>query len=191
MSGSTSDAARAGARKVWKDCLRLDAGDSAAILYDETTEETASDLIAEARTLGLGIKDRFVPVAHQAAFKPHDGLCGSCRKALQGALGIITCVSDKTETTPYRRELLRLGANGATRLGHMPGAKLFILEWAVNVDYAHATERCEALALAMAVGERALIETRDSNGTAHSLRMQLGGRRRFPVVSTGIIGPGT
>jgi hypothetical protein len=191
MSGPTSEAARAGARKVWTHCLRVAAGDHVAVFYDETTEETARVLIAEARALGLEINARFVTVAHQTAFTPANGICGSCRRTLQGALGILTCLSDNTETTPYRRELLRLGASGATRLGHMPGAQLFILEWAVNVDYAHATERCEALALAMAVGEQALIKTHDANGTVHTLRLELGGRRRFPVVSTGIIGAGT
>src|SRR5688500_2269625 len=88
MSGSTSEAARAGARKVWTDCLRLDAGDRAAVCYDETTEETARVLLGEARALGLEVNDRLVSVAHQTTFKPGDDLCGSCRRALQGALGI-------------------------------------------------------------------------------------------------------
>lgn len=180
-----------GARKVWMHCLRLNTGDAASIFYDETTKDTADVLIVAAESLGLQIKPRFVPLDHQAAFSRDRGLCGECTRALQGALGIITCVSDDTLTTPYRRELLRVGANGATRIGHMPGAKLFILEWATNVDYAHAIARCEALALALAEGNQATVKTHDVTGKAHTLSLQLGGRRRLPVVSTGIVGSGT
>lgn len=50
---------------------------------------------------------------------------------------------DIARSPAYRGELLRLGANGATRLGHMPGASLFVLASAVNVDYEQAIERCD------------------------------------------------
>jgi aminopeptidase len=187
--------AQEGARKILRDCLRVTPGDRVSIIYDETTTDTAGVLISEGRILGLDISEHYVGLEHQRKFSPDRGLCRRCRGALRGYVGILTCVSAESETTAYRRELLREAASGRTRVGHMPGAGPFVLEWAVNVDYETARARCEDLALALALGTKATLETSafDEHGveTARcSLQLDLGGLVRLPITSTGIVPSG-
>jgi len=188
--------AREGARKVLADCLDLRAGNRVSVFYDEETQGPAMLLMEESEKLGLRLTKRFVSVHHQLSVAPETGLCGACRDALDDAAAVITCLNASTETTPYRRELLREGASGTTKVGHIPGASLFVLASAINVDYAHAVARCEDLALALTVGEAGVLTTYslgldDQPVSSHELKIELGGFRRMPVVSTGVIPPGT
>lgn len=188
--------ARVGARKVLVDCLDLREGDRVSIFYDETTRDPAMLLIEEGKKLGLCLTERFVPIEHQLALTSEVGLCPQCRAALDDAAAVITCLSDSTKTTPYRRELLRKGPTGTTKVGHIPGASLFVLASAINIDYEYAVGRCEDLAVALAVGEIATLTTyglgpNDQPVSSHELKIGLGGFRRMPVVSTGVVPPGT
>jgi hypothetical protein len=190
-----SGRAHEGARKVLCDCLRLTGGDRVSIIHDETTAETAEVLIDEGESAGLAVTPYLVPLDHQRQFSAERGLCRQCLRALRGFTGILTCLSDEPGTTPYRRELVREGASGTTRLGHMPGARLFMLEWAVNIDYEAATARCEDLSLALATGTTARLETatfddRGAETARYALSLDLGGPARFPVMSTGIVPAG-
>jgi hypothetical protein len=188
--------AREGARKVLADCLELKHGNRVSIFYDDETVEPAKLLIEEAQRLELQIKERFVPMKHQLTYNQSTGLCENCRLALHDAAAVITCLSANSATTPYRREILRRAPTGTTKVGHIPGASLFVLASAINVDYGHAVARCEDLALALAVGEHATLTTyvMGTDGaprSSHTLHIELGGFRRMPVVSTGVIPPGT
>jgi len=188
--------ARQGAHKVLADCLDLRAGDRVSIFYDQKTREAAMLLLDEGQKLNLRLTERFVPIEHQLSIRPEAGLCARCRDALDDAAAVITCLNDSTETTPFRRALLRSGATGTTKVGHIPGASLFVLASAINVDYAQAVARCEHLAAALAVAERAVLTTytfgRDGEpDSSHDLRIELGGFKRMPVVSTGVIPSGT
>lgn len=188
--------AREGARKVLADCLELRHGNRVSIFYDDETINPASLLIEEANRLGLLVTERFVPVKHQLTYVQSTGLCERCRTALNNAAAVITCLSANTQTTPYRRELLRRGPNGNTKVGHIPGASLFVLASAINVDYEHAVYRCEDLAMALAVGEHATLTTYvmgpdDEPIESYEMHLELGGFKRMPVVSTGVIPSGT
>ena len=188
--------ARQGARKVLADCLDLKPGNRLSVYHDEMTQEPARLLIEESKKLGLNVADYFVPVKHQLALDPEIGLCERCRSGLYDVAAIITCLNDSTQTTPYRRELLRRGPTGTTKVGHIPGASLFVLASAINVDYAHSVARCEDLAFALALGDRVKLITylmgdEDKVVSTHELNFNVGGLRRMPVVSNGVIPSGT
>jgi hypothetical protein len=188
--------AREGARKVLADCLDLKPGNRVSIFYDEETREPAMLLIEEAAQLGLLVTKCYVAIKHQLSYTTLAGLCARCRESLDDVAAVVTCLSANTETTPYRRELLRRGPIRATRVGHIPGASMFVLASAINVDYGHAVSRCEDLAVALATGERATLTTYvlgpdDVPVDSHELHIELGGFRRMPVISTGVIPPGT
>ena len=114
---------------------------------------------------------------------------------MQSARGILTCLSANQRGTPYRAKLLQFGTTLAKRLGHMPGLDLSVLAHAVNIDYAAANMRCDNLALALTLGENATLETYelrpDGTEVSHQLQIPLGGMRRFPITSTGVIPLGT
>lgn len=193
---SSHSHARQGARKVLSECLDLKASDVLALFWDETTSDTAKLFLDEAHKLGITVKERYVTLAEQATFVAETGLSLEDRESLDNARGIITCLSNHVPGTPYRTELLRVGTDGGKRFGHMPGANVSVLAQSVNIDYVRASSRCDDLALAMTLGEDVRLETYifDRNGSrqkSFDLTFQIGGLRRSPITSTGIIPLGT
>jgi len=189
--------AQQGARKVLQECLALKRGEVVAIFFDENTSAAAHVLIAAAERLGLELRVREVSAAEQEAFAQSKTaeLCEEDQDAMHNARGILTCLSATQRGTPYRAKLLQFGTTGGKRLGHMPGANLSILAHAVNIDYAAADARCDNLALALTLGTEAILETYEwrpnGGGVAHRLQIPLGGMRRFPITSTGVVPLGT
>lgn len=193
---ASRDTSREGALKVLSTCLQLGPGDSLALFYDESTEFTAEFLIDAAAELGLDKRLRRVPLAEQAAFRPEASLSIEDREALEHVRGVITLLSSSPEGTEYRKRLVQVGADGGRRMGHMPGADETVLAHALNIDYALARSRADDLALAMTLGEQAVLRSFVSTPSGdiiaqHDLRIPLGGLSRSPITSTGIIPLGT
>jgi hypothetical protein len=185
-----------GARKVLTECLDLKANDVLALFWDETTADTAQLFLHEARKLGLTVRQRYITTMDQANFGSATGLGLEDQEALDNARGIITCLSNHVPGTAYRTELLRVGTDGGKRFGHMPGADVSVLAHAVNIDYVRASSRCDDLALALTLGEEVRLQTYvfDTDGSRKQrfdLNFQVGGLRRSPITSTGIIPLGT
>jgi Thermophilic metalloprotease (M29) len=189
--------AQKGAEKVLQECLALKAGEVVAVFFDEGTSEPAHLLIGAAESLGLDLRVRRVAITVQESFALSETqeLCDEDQEAMQNARGIITCLSANQRGTPYRTKLLQFGTTDGKRLGHMPGADLSILAHAVNIDYSAANIRCENLALALTLGNTASLETYelrpDGTRIPHQLQIPLGGMRRFPITSTGLVPLGT
>ena len=174
------------------DCLNLRPTDVLALFSDETTSDTANIFLEAASELELEVRSRVTPVKDQAAFDVNVGLCSEDREALASARGIITCLSNHVAGTPYRTTLVRTGTNGDTRFGHMPGANLDVLAHAVNIDYMEASSRCDDLALALTLGEKVRLRTYvPGSDEPHDLNFDIGGVKRSPITSTGIIPLGT
>ncbi|HEY6178067.1 MAG TPA: hypothetical protein VIX73_26610 [Kofleriaceae bacterium] len=187
---------REGALKVLSTCLQLGRGDSLALFYDESTESTAALLIDAATELGLDKRLRRVPLAEQAAFRPEASLSIEDSEALEQVRGVITLLSSSPEGTEYRKRLVQVGADGGRRMGHMPGADETVLAHALNIDYELARSRSDDLALAMTLGESAVLRSFVTTQTGdiivqHDLHIPLGGLGRSPITSTGIIPLGT
>lgn len=185
-----------GARKVLTECIDLQADDVLALFWDETTSETAEILLEAALELKLNVRSRHVTLKEQAAFNSKVGLTPEDQDALDSARGIITCLSNQTAGTAYRTALVRLGTGGGKRFGHMPGANPSVLAHAVDIDYVEASSRCDDLALALTLGQKARLQTYvPANGdrpeVAMDLKFELGGVARSPITSTGIIARGT
>jgi leucyl aminopeptidase (aminopeptidase T) len=189
--------AEEGARKVLQECLALKRGEAVAIFFDEGTTEAAQALIVAAKGLGLSLRVRQVSAAEQEAFASAEPpeLCDEDQEAMHGARGILTCLSASQRGTPYRAKLLRIGTTGDKRLGHMPGADLNILAHAVNIDYGATVARCDNLALALTLGNEATLESYelrpDGSSISYRLQIPLGGMRRYPISSTGVVPLGT
>lgn len=187
-----------GARKVLTECLQLRCGEHVGVIWDETTENVYRALEAAARELGIVVLQCQVDLAYQEAFglSTHSDLDVRIRDVLQSSSGILTCVSDRTAYGVFRHKLVKEGADRGRRLGHIPGADLNLLAYAVNIDYAPVVQRCDDLALALTLGGKAALTTYvlDAGGEPveeHVLILNLDGFDRSPITSTGIIAPDT
>jgi hypothetical protein len=183
-----------GARKVLADCLQLRRCEPVGVIWDETTEEVYRTLAKAADELGLVMLQCQVDLDYQAAFGsgPHAELDVKIRDVLQASCGILTCVSDRTTYGAFRHKLVKEGADRGKRLGHIPGADLNLLAYAVNIDYGPVVQRCDDLALALTLGRTATLSTYvlDAGGEAveqHVLTLDLDSFDRSPITSTGII----
>jgi hypothetical protein len=181
---------------VLKECIELRESDVLALFWDETTADTADVFLRAARELKIEVRKRLVSLEEQAAFPNRNELSAEDRDALYSARGIITCLSNHVPGTSYRKELVNVGTDGGKRFGHMPGANLKVLAHAVDINYTEATSRCDDLALAMALGTKARLQTYiPANGNSPEVPMDLtfglGGVERSPITSTGRIAPGT
>lgn len=190
------ESAREGAKKLLSQCLNLNTNDVLALFLDETTAEPAYLVCEVARELGLEVRMREVSTTEQSKFSANQGLSLEDKEALECARGIITCLSNHVPGTAYRVELLRVGAAGGKRFGHMPGCNMSVLAHAINIDYSLATERCDNLALALTLGQMVRLRTYvlDAEGNpqqSFDLNFEVGGMIRSPITSTGIIPLGT
>lgn len=187
-----------GARKVLSDCLQLRSGEHVGVIWDETTKDVYHTLELAARELGIIVQQCQVDLSYQAAFglSPHPDLDVRIQAVLQSSSGILTCVSDRTDSGVFRHKLVKEGADRGRRLGHIPGADLNLLAYAVNIDYGPVVQRCDDLALALTLGGKAALTTYvlDAGGepiAEHVLVLNLDGFDRSPITSTGIIAPDT
>jgi len=188
--------AREGADKLISHCLALRTGDHFTLFSDESTNEPAQLILAAATHFGLQVRHRHVSIAEQVAFAGPGHLPLDDLRALDGARAVITCLSNHTEGTRYRRELVQVGTTGGRRLGHMPGADVALLANSVNIDYTLALSRCDDLALALTLGQRASLRTYapahgNDEPRQFELTFELGGLDRSPITSTGVIPLGT
>lgn len=187
--------AKDGAERVISECLGLARGDILAIFYDQSTTDCADLLIKAAEAGGVTVNRRFVRTDEQIEYARLARLPNADFEAMCCARAVLLCLSSTLEATPYRKLLVKSGVDDH-RLGTMPGATLEVLAHAVNVDYAQAWQRCAELALAMLIGDCAVLTSylfdRGGNRTGeHLLRMHFGEFKRSPITSPGIIDDGT
>lgn len=185
--------ARIGARRVLRECLDLQSGESLALFFDETTVDCAEVLRQAAAEQRVCLKERYVPLAHQISAAESGRLPAEDEDALERCRAILLCLAARLEATPYRKLLIQAGVQNG-RLGTMPGATLEVLGHAVNVDYTDAWNRCSNLALAMLTGDHTVLKSylfgRDGKPVdSRELHLKLGGRT--PITSPGIIEDGT
>jgi hypothetical protein len=189
-----SDRALEGARQLLTKCLSLSPGDSLALFSDGTTRETTRILLQAAHEAQLDVRERFVSVREQIARGGQ--LSDEDYAALADVRGILTCLSDNSNATAYRRELLDKGPSFDSFFGHMPGATVAVLRHAAKMDFDAAERRCNDLSLAYTVSRAATLRTYDFDRHGeplreHKLQLDFVGFGRSPITSTGIIPKGT
>lgn len=176
--------------------LGLRGGETLAVFFDETSEQVSQLISFAASQLGILTLLRQVSREAQSRFLKGDELPLEDSSALSEALAVITCLGDHTDGLAYRRALISFGTSTDKRMAHMPGALPEFFRDAIDVDYEPLIRKCDELAIVLAVGSEAVVRTyiHDEGGLPveeHVLRFQLGGMKRLPVISTGLISPGT
>jgi leucyl aminopeptidase (aminopeptidase T) len=187
------DQANQGAVRVLSDCLGLSRGDAVAIFWDESTAPCVAALMQAADELGLTLIDRFLSIEEQRRASAAKAISRIDQAAVDQARAVLICVAADPGATGFRKALVHAAVDVSRYVGMIPGATLEILGHAVNIDYDEVQDRCDDLAVAMLLGNEAVLTTRDAlgRGRACELRLGLGLLRRSPITSTGIIEPDT
>jgi aminopeptidase len=173
-----------GAIKILRRSLGLMRGETFTIFYDETGWEAAEVLIRAALAEGFIVRQQFVSEAAQAQGYQ---LCAADLEAISAARAVLACLSDSTESTPFRAALIRSGTDRRRRFGHMPGARMEVLLATAASDDEQIERRCDDLCLALTLTREALLTTYLGDGRAVHLKLNLGGLARPSIQSTGKI----
>jgi hypothetical protein len=151
--------------------------------------ELATIVAKAADELGVQSTIIFVPVALQRRIPSEIDLSYLAQAAAKEARAILTCVNSSPECLPFRERILETQWSARTRIGHMPGANLEVLQLA-NVDFGELIEACHKLEIALARGRTLDLRSEANDGTEHHLRVDIGGWERLPVSSDGVIADG-
>jgi hypothetical protein len=179
----------AGAKQILQRCLGLRQGQSLVVFVDETTIDVAAVMIEAADRLGIPHTAIFVPVLLQHQIPSRSDLSLGTQESARVARAILTCVNGTPECLPFRDRILECQWSARTRIGHMPGANLQILEMA-NVDFDKLILDCHNFELAMARGKMLEFISFTSKGEQRSLNVDIGGWERLSVASDGVIEDG-
>jgi hypothetical protein len=115
------------------------------------------------------------------------GLAG----AMSAADGILNVLSSAPETTVVRRAIVNHERGSNCRLAHIPGISDAILGLVLRTNLVELNRACERMAYAIGNSEEAVVESRDSIGRSHFLKVRLRGWDSEPIISSGAIPPGS
>jgi hypothetical protein len=203
MDQNSNPAARAvmGGERILRDCLQLKEGEHIAVFWDKTTSDVAGMLREAAGRLNLVIEEWDVPIDVQYGFRSTDLLPSQYLRSLSHARATISCLTDDPRGTNFRKAIIENALrNSESRMAHMPGATTALLEDGAAVELAEAERLCDYLGAVLSLGRHAVLETyelgpdgRPFGGPdrTHRLAIDLGGMGRMPIMSPGVIAPGT
>jgi hypothetical protein len=175
-----------GARQIVRRCLGLEPGQDLVIFLDESTIETAIALAEAADSLGVRPSLVLVPISLQHKIPHQSDLSHPVQGLAQQARGILTCVNALADCLPFRDRVLETQWSAHTRVGHMPGATMEVLDLA-DLDIDRLVADCHTLELAMARSHSLELVSVSPNGTTYHLTADIGGWERLPVASDGVI----
>jgi hypothetical protein len=180
---------RSGARQIVQKCLDLEPNQQFVIFADETTIEPAVVIAEAAESLGVLHTVILVPVSTQRRIPLERDLSYLTQEASREARAILTCVNSSPECLPFRQRILETHWTARTRIGHMPGATLEVLEMA-NADLERLVIDCSCLEIVMARGKKLELISHAADDSSHTLSADIGGWERLPVASDGVIRDG-
>lgn len=183
------EAAFTGAQQVIRRCLGLVPGQELLVFVDETTVEVATVIAEAAYSLEIPHTLILVPVALQRRIPHEIDLSLLTVGVAKEARAILTCVNGEPDCLPFRDHILKTQWSARTRIGHMPGASLEVLESA-NMNFDRLIADCRRLEVALARGRTLDFTSYAADGTQHYLTVDINGWERLPVASDGVISDG-
>jgi len=185
-----SDSAEvSGAKQIVQRCLGLTKGQNILIFADKTTSEVASVIAEAAEELSVSATIIFVPISIQRRIPEEIDLSLFAQGVAKEAWAILNCVNSSAECIPFRKFILETQWSARTKVGHMPGANLKVLQLA-NVDFNKLISDCHSVETALARGRTLEFISRAADGVLHQLTADIGGWERLPVASDGVISNG-
>jgi leucyl aminopeptidase (aminopeptidase T) len=178
-----------GAKQIVQRCLGLKEGQNLLIFADKSTNDLAAIITDAAEQLSVQSTIIFIPVSLQRRIPDEIELSMVAQGAAKDAWAILNCVNSSPECLPFRKYILETQWSARTKVGHMPGGNLKVLQLA-NVDFNKLIADCHAIEIALARGRILEFISRASDGTLHRLTADIGGWERLPVASDGIISNG-
>ncbi len=181
-----SDLALAGAREIITHCLGLRPNQKLAILFDETAIEITSVFAQAADDMHISCISIFIPQYLQQHISKEPDLSEYIRDTVLSTTGLLTCINADASCIAFRKLILKLFQSARTRIGHMPGATMQVLELA-NSNRHQVTTDCLKLHFVLMHGKQLELISYAYDGKSHKLCVGLNPFEQMPIVSDGIV----
>jgi hypothetical protein len=201
LSGLMNDTTRCNALEtLFRSYLLLSQRDELIAIYDESFLSKIPLLIATADKLDLRTTLVHLPYAQQMHLVRELGAAGrpvevdlptGLIAAMSPASGILNVVSGHPETTAVRRAIVNQPRNPNCRLAHVPDISDEILGLILETRLDEVVQRCSAVARAIGNAQEAVVETEGPESERYILSIKLGGWDNEPIISSGLISPGS
>lgn len=181
-------------------CLTLVAEDQVLVIKDETMLPYEAILVDRilSRKLSLTVLDFSIAQQEMIALQIHgdkeeetDWVPRPLGVAVMEASAIINVLSGSLKTTAVRRAILARPRRSGCRFAHIPGLADDVLAVLAVSDIQAIFDMSELVAWALGEATHAKLVTRDHNGKTYALDLDLGGWSNEPLMSPGVILPGS
>ena len=187
-------------RVLLSKCLNVERRDDVLVIYDESLGDLFEPLVNVLDIGGIPATFVCIPKVYQKALVRESGSDRALNK-LQLPLGIVAAISASTvilslldggpESAPLRRTIIHTLRSRASRLASIPGIGPEILKAVLHAPIAEIAKDCERVAWVLGESREAELVSYDGVGRPYILRMMLDGWEREPIISSGIILPGS
>jgi hypothetical protein len=182
-------------------CLMLEQSkDELLVLYDESFFPYFDALLHVIRQRDLSVTFVFLPTSYQLRLIDRERssrdsdtlqlpICLS--RAIWASTAILNLLNGEQETVSVRVAVLAQGRSSDCRLAHIPGIDPKILSILSESPIAEIRRSSELLAWALGEAREAKVLTYDEGGHEHQLSLDLNGWDNDPIMSPGVIFPGS
>ena len=113
------------------------------------------------------------------------------RSAISASSVILNVLDGELNTAPVRGAILAQQRSKDCRLAHIPGISDEILSIVLRTDFAKILADCELVSWFLGCGGKTVLTTFDASGREYDLSIELEGWSNEPLMSPGIIRPGS
>jgi aminopeptidase len=178
--------------------LKADQNDEVLVIYDESFGRYFP--LFQDATVALDLSTTFLHVPTR--YKCHlagkmsrnrdtDWLPYPIKNAIGASTVILNVLNGSLTTAPVRRAIVQQPRLRDARLAHIPGLSDEVLTIVAKTNFDQILDHCELLAWILGNGKVGQILTTTSGGVTHTLTLDLGGWDNEPLMSPGIIFPGS
>jgi hypothetical protein len=188
-------------RQLLRDCLRANPRDQILVIYDESLFTYFDDLLQVMIEDRLSVSFFHLPRKYQLALiqwrEPSDDdspdvyLPNALNNAINDSSLILTLLAGDMDTFNVRRSIVNKPRSKQCRLAHVPGVSGEVLQVLSKSPIAQIMRESEQVAWALGEARHAELTTYDLNGGSHVLKLDLGGWDHEPLMSPGMIFPGS
>jgi thermophilic metalloprotease (M29) len=181
-----------------KDSLQLGPGDDLLVIFDEEFFSFLPPLISSVRKVKISPAFLYFPrslqqdlVAQCKANSPIEGFPNALLAAVSDSTAILNVLDGDIRTAAIRRAILNFNRPESCRFAHVPGLSKDVLSVLQSSPLNRILELCDITAWALGEAQHVSLQTQDRAGTSFILEMELEGWDNDPMMSPGVIFPGS
>jgi hypothetical protein len=192
------DELRIGIQLIVNEAVQATPADEILLIFDESAERFIPFFIAEAIRNSLSVTCLYIPLDYQRFLskkmivdRDMIWLPTVVKSGIITASIIINVLGGHGDTLPVRRAVLDVPRKRESRFAHVPGLSEEVIRTVAQTDFKEIVERCELLGWFLGNGQTFCLETYDASGHSYTLNATLGGWDNEPLLSPGLILPGS